>query len=270
MNINKFDALLDTVQAYLAQFRQQFELVTKRLKAAPDGSLKIVKKGCRTELYHRTSKSDREGIYLNKSHLTLAKNLAQKDYDIRAAKILQNKIKLLSAVEKTYSQNNLEHLYDTYPQKVQQFIKPLALSQEEYCKRWKAVTYKGRPFDNTTTAYISDNGERVRSKSELIIANALFHSKVPYRYEYPILIKGAGEFHPDFLCLNPHTGNEILWEHFGLMDNEDYRNNAISKLAKYSEAGFVPGKNFIYTMETTATPLNSRFVKKLIQENFAI
>jgi hypothetical protein len=53
------------------------------------------------------------------------------------------------------------------------------------------------------------------------------------------------------------------------MDNEDYRNNAISKLAKYSEAGFVPGRNFIYTMETTKTPLNSWFVKRVIQENFA-
>lgn len=269
MNINKFDALLDTVQAYLAQFHQQFDLVTKRLKAAPEGSLKIVKKGLRTELYHRSSKSDREGTYLNKSHLTLAKNLAQKDYDTRAAKILHNKIKLLSAIEKSYTQNDLEHLYDTYTQKVQQFIKPLAISQVEYCKRWESVTYKGRPFENTTTAYISDKGERVRSKSELIIANTLFHSKIPYRYEYPILIKGTGEFHPDFLCLNPRNGHEILWEHFGLMDNEDYRNKAISKLAKYSEAGFVPGKNFIYTMETSTTPLNSRFVKKVILENFA-
>ena len=76
--------------------------------------------------------------------------------------------------------------------------------------------------------------------------------------EYPLHIKGSGDFYLDFLCLNPHTGCEILWEHFGLMDNEDYRNNAISKLAKYSEAGFVPGRNFIYTMETTKTPLNSR------------
>ena len=270
MNINKYDTLLDTVQAYLAQFRLQFELVTKRLKAAPEGSLKIVRKGCRSELYHRTTKSDLEGTYLNKTHLSLAKNLAQKDYDTRAAKILHKKIKLLAAIEKAYTQNDLEHLYDSYPPKVQQFIKALAISQTEYSKRWEAVTYKGRPFDNTTTTYISDKGERVRSKSELIIANALFHSKIPYRYEYPILIKGAGEFHPDFLCLNPHTGNEILWEHFGLMDNEDYRNNAISKLAKYSEAGFVPGKNFIYTMETNAVPLNSRFVKRIIQENFAI
>ena len=269
MNINKFDSLFDTVQAYLTQFRQQFDLVSKRLKTAPQGSIKIVRKGRRIELYHRTSKSDREGTYINKARLTLAKNLAQKDYDLRAAKIISKKIKLLTPLEKAYPNNELEQLYERYPQKVQQLIKPLTLSKQEYCHQWESVSYKGRPFDNTTTAYISDNGERVRSKSELIIANALFHSKVPYRYEYPILIKGAGEFHPDFLCLNPHTGNEILWEHFGLMDNEDYRNNAISKLAKYSEAGFVPGKNFIYTMETSTTPLNSRFVKKIILENFA-
>ena len=269
MNITGFDTLADIIHSYLSQFREQFDLVTKRLKNAPEGSLKIVRKGRRAELYHRTGKADKEGTYLNKSRLTLAKKLAQKDYDSRAAKILDRKINLLAVLEKSYPKKDLEALYDAYPQKVKQYIKPLVLSPEEYCSRWEKVSYKGRSFDNTTTVYISDKGERVRSKSELIIANALFHSKIPYRYEYPLFVKGTGEFHPDFLCLNPRTGCEILWEHFGLMDNEDYRNNAISKLAKYSEAGFVPGRNFIYTMETTKTPLNSWFVKRIIQENFA-
>ena len=269
MNLSRFDTLADTIHSYLARFREQFDLVTKRLKNAPEGSLKIVRKGKRAELYHRAGKSDRQGTYLNKSNLTLAKKLAQKDYDTRAAKILDHKIKLLDALEKSFPIKDLEGLYDTYPQKVKQLIKTLVLSQEEYCSRWEKVSYKGRSFEDITTVYISDKGERVRSKSELIIANALFHSKIPYRYEYPLHIKGSGDFYPDFLCLNPHTGCEILWEHFGLMDNEDYRNKAISKLAKYSEAGFVPGRNFIYTMETTKTPLNSWFVKHIIQENFA-
>ena len=269
MSISKFDSLLDIVQAYLTQFREQFDVITRRLKNAPEGSLKIVKKGKRAELYHRTGKADKEGTYLNKSRLSLTKKLCQKDYDSRAAKILDRKIKLLAALEKAYPKKDLEGLYDTYPQKVKQYIKPLLISQKEYCSQWEKVSYKGRSFDDITTVYISDKGERVRSKSELIIANALFHSKIPYRYEYPLFIKGSGDFHPDFLCLNPHTGCEILWEHFGLMDNEDYRNKAISKLAKYSEAGFVPGRNFIYTMETTKTPLNSWFVKRVIQENFA-
>ena len=269
MNISRFDTFADTIHSYLARFREQFDLVTRRLKNAPEGSLKIVKKGKRAELYHRTGKSDRQGTYLNKSNLALAKKLAQKDYDTRAAKILDHKIKLLAVLEKAYPKKDLEGLYDTYPQKVKQLIKPLHLPSEEYCSQWEKVSYKGRSFDNTTTVYISDKGERVRSKSELIIANALFHSKIPYRYEFPLHIKSFGDFYPDFLCLNPHTGCEILWEHFGLMDNEDYRNKAISKLAKYSEAGFVPGRNFIYTMETTKTPLNSWFVKRVIQENFA-
>ena len=32
--------------------------------------------------------------------------------------------------------------------------------------------------------------EQVRSKSEIIIADALFHAKVPYRYEYPVYVRG--------------------------------------------------------------------------------
>lgn len=35
---------------------------------------------------------------------------------------------------------------------------------------------------------ITDKGERVKSKSELTIANALYRSKIPYKYECPIIL----------------------------------------------------------------------------------
>ena len=105
-------------------------------------------------------------------------------------------------------------------------------------------------------------------KSEIMIADALFHAKVPYRYEFPVRIKGRGIFHPDFLCLNRRTGKEVVWEHFGLMDNPEYAANALEKIALYAQNGFVLGSGFIYTMETSVRPLSSRLVKQLIEAHF--
>ncbi len=98
-----------------------------------------------------------------------------------------------------------------------------------------------------------------------MIAEALYNAGVPYRYEFPLHIKGRGTFHPDFLCLNKRTGREIIWEHFGLMDKPEYAANAMEKIALYAQNGYILGRNFIYTMESLAMPLNSRLVKLLIE-----
>ena len=60
----------------------------------------------------------------------------------------------------------------------------------------------------------------------------------------------------------------MIWEHFGLMDNSEYAANAMEKIALYSQNGFVLGRGFIYTMETSARPLSSRLVNKLIECHF--
>ena len=47
----------------------------------------------------------------------------------------------------------------------------------------------------------TERGERVRSKSEKIIADKLFLQNIPYHYERPIYLKGFGMVYPDFCCL---------------------------------------------------------------------
>ena len=98
---------------------------------------------------------------------------------------------------------------------------------------------------------------------------------MPYRYEFPLKLRGsrsAGNkvvehtFYPDFLCLNLRTREEFYWEHFGMMDDEEYANNAAGKINLYAENGLYPGRKLILTMETQREPLNTRTVDKLIKE----
>ena len=111
-------------------------------------------------------------------------------------------------------------------------------------------------------------GVRVRSKSEVIIADALSRAGIPFRYEYPTGIKGWGTLYPDFTCLDTRTREEIIWEHFGLMGDHDYTENAVQKIARYAASGYILGKNFIATFESGATPLSVKQVQAYIRAIF--
>ncbi len=58
----------------------------------------------------------------------------------------------------------------------------------------------------------------------------------------------------------------IIYEHFGLRDNEEYANNAISKIQLYAREGYVLGDNFFCTMETSAKPFDSRMLDGIIMQ----
>lgn len=110
----------------------------------------------------------------------------------------------------------------------------------------------------------------MRSKSEVIIANALKSHDVPYRYEYPIVLEVADEdhreFYPNFYCLNLRTRQEYVWEHFGMMDDAEYAERAVQKMSLYSANGYFPGKNLIITMESKSAPLSSQEINRIINE----
>ena len=95
--------------------------------------------------------------------------------------------------------------------------------------------------------HITDRGEQVASKSELIIANVLYALGVKYEYEKEITIDGV-TFKPDFTIWRP-DGSMALWEHAGLMDNASYAWDFQQKLRKYQAAGFKQGVNLIVTAD---------------------
>lgn len=75
-----------------------------------------------------------------------------------------------------------------------------------------------------------EKGERVRSKSEVIIADMLNRKGISYRYEYPVYLKNVGQIYPDFTVLDAIRRREIYWEHLGMMDDPDYAEMAILRV----------------------------------------
>ncbi|MBQ9243017.1 MAG: ATP-binding domain-containing protein [Proteobacteria bacterium] len=63
-------------------------------------------------------------------------------------------------------------------------------------------------------------GEMVRSKSEVIIADALFNAEIAYSYEGELKLSNGATTHPDFTI---HIGgNSFYWEHLEMLQKEDY------------------------------------------------
>ena len=84
---------------------------------------------------------------------------------------------------------------------------------------------------------------------------ALNQHHIPYRYECELVL-GKSTFYPDFTIKHPVTDEILYWEHFGLMEDKLYCQNAYRKLQVYADNGIIPGKNLIVTFETRNNPFS--------------
>ena len=111
-------------------------------------------------------------------------------------------------------------------------------------------------------------GIPVRSKSEVLIANALFSKHIPFRYEACLQL-GSHTVYPDFTIRHPVTKKIYYWEHLGMMGEEDYLDNALTKIRRYCRNNIYPDGNLILTYESLQTPLDSELVLHIIEHYFS-
>jgi hypothetical protein len=108
-------------------------------------------------------------------------------------------------------------------------------------------------------------GHMVRSKSELVIANDLYHRGLADRYEYerPLVgMKRAGTVRPDFSFAEP-GGDVIVWEHLGMMTKPSYAGAWKWKRDWYLDNGFVEGESLFTTRDGEDGSLNSDDVREV-------
>lgn len=53
-------------------------------------------------------------------------------------------------------------------------------------EQWVAQEYQGKEFQKGTAVILTQKGERVRSKSEKILADYFYQHNIPYKYEKPL------------------------------------------------------------------------------------
>lgn len=105
------------------------------------------------------------------------------------------------------------------------------------------------------------SGDDVRSKSEVIIANILYQSHIPFVYEAPLVAPDGSKRVPDFTI--DWNGRSFFWEHFGMLDDDEYYRSAQLRKAWY--ATNFPGQLIV----TEDSPLLSQETKRMIATHFA-
>lgn len=240
--------------------------VQKRLDNAPEGRLQLSKSNKVVQFYSYNTE-DKKRSYISKSNDELICQLAQKSYDEKVLRSAKERLKLVKIMNEHYHKDEMGHIYLNEHSERQKKICPVEIPWEQQLEKWMATEYEGKEFQEGQPLILSEKGERVRSKSEKILADYFLKEGIPYKYEKPLYLKGWGVVYPDFTFLSPVTGKEVYWEHDGRMDDPVYAENAVRKIQAYEYNNIYPGERLILTFETAKTVLDMGIVRRLV-ENF--
>lgn len=259
----------NTASLIQSRTKQLETLISKKkaaLKNAPQGHLRICRKPSSYKMYyHIREEGDSNGKYIRKKDRELARRLAQKDYDLAVLQAAEKEAEVLTRALLLLPETTAEEIYESLSASRQEFITPVRLTDSQFVQEWLSEPYEKKPVSEDTPEFITDQGERVRSKSELIIANMLYHMRIPYKYECPLILDGNRVIYPDFTALNVAQRKVYYLEHLGMMDDPEYCNDALERIRMYQRNDIFPGDSLILTHETGRHPLNVRNVEKLVK-----
>lgn len=211
-----------------------------------------------------------KGRYINREERNQVIELVSEEYNERVIPEIKKRIKCLDNLINNLSKDGIRKAYDGMYIGKRRLITPYIPSKEEYISDWLSVKYEGLPFgEDDNSSYYTAKGERVRSKTEILIADTLMRYRIPYRYEYPLKLMDGNRivtFHPDFTVLNKNTLKVCIMEHYGMMGNADYYNSCMSKLGIYEKNGYLLGKNFIFLHETSNASIDTKVMCEYIEE----
>ncbi|MDD7025068.1 MAG: hypothetical protein PUI37_09435, partial [Oscillospiraceae bacterium] len=145
-------------------------------------------------------------------------------------------------------------------------VTPVEPTWNQIVTRWYEEEYQGKEFQEGTVGILTEKGERVRSKSEKILADFFYKRNILYKYEKPLYLKGYGTVYPDFTFLSKKTRKEIYWEHEGMIDKQEYARSAVRKIESYQKNDIYPGDRLILTFETEQRVLDSKEIEGLVNK----
>ena len=248
----------------LIQEQKHMEDIIRKAKVEaekyPEGYLRISSDRGHVRYYHCTN--DRYGTYIPKDNQQTPKQLAQKAYQETVIRKAELRLKQISKLLRDYADDEIEQVYLSLHAERQALITPVEPTMKQLLDCWINETYKGKEFMEGTTVILSEKGERVRSKSEKILADYFYRNNIPYKYEKPLLLKGYGVVYPDFTLFSPRLRKEIYWEHEGRIDDPVYARSAVKKIYRYEENGIFEGERLILTYETEETVMNTRDIER--------
>ena len=260
--------LSELIQKRLEEIAVLCSSLERTLRTSPEGKLRVSTFRNKARYYQVKENKSTQGKYLRKNEQDLAMRLAQKDYDTRFIKTAEKLAKTLDWMIRIGAQREIHYVYQTLaevytnlPEHRRKLVIPYVLPDDLFVAAWKDVKYEGKGFWEDNPEIVTDNGERVRSKSEKMIADWLLKMNIPYRYEFPLETEDLGIVFPDFTILDVWNRRNIILEHFGLIEEEGPRRRMINKFNAYINEGYHLGDDFLFTMEADNLTLDTRYLE---------
>ena len=247
------------------RIEKQLNSIQSQLKKFPKANFYCVQSDNRYKWYQSDGKTQ---TYIPKSKQKFAEQLATKKYlTLLSQDLIQEKTAIdfyLRHHKKNPGQaEQLLLKNEEYQRLLAPHFKPLSQSLFE----WANAPYEKNQQYPDALIHKCISGNMVRSKSEVLIDTLLYTHKIPFRYECALTL-GNDTIYPDFTIRHPHTGNIFYWEHFGLIDQPNYRKKMIYKINLFTAHQIYPSIQLITTYETEEHPLSTQTVEKMIEQYF--
>ena len=254
--LKKIKEELDYVKKYKAELK-------KYVDNAPDGNLRCAV--CRGNYQYYIGKR-----YLKNKEKKIAIKLAEKEYGEKLLRQLKKYEHALEVIKDFVENETLQGIYRKLHPARQVLVKPIYKPIELIIEEFEQIPYEGKQFSSEDkTSYYTIKGERVRSKSEKIIADELYRHGIPYKYEFPMELRAWNKtiiIYPDFTVLNKRTGKKWIIEHLGMLDKSSYLESTIQRLDTYEKNDILLGRELILLHETSYAPLDTKVLDKYIEE----
>lgn len=261
---NMADTVLDIMRARYRTLMRTIQSLEKARSELSEGSIHIKTHKGRQYFYCYSGQGEK---YLSKKDSELIRQLVQKEQIEKAINAAKIEAKTLEKDIISYPKNTFEKAYYAINEAYLDYASPLTLNDKEYVHAWLTTPFAHKPFGKDVPKFYSIGGERVRSKSEVIIADRLYIKSIPYKYECPVRI-GKKVIHPDFTILRLSDKKIVYHEHCGMMGDHGYVNDMLERVNDYAHAGVFAGDRLFFTFESEDHPLDISWLDDFIEKNY--
>lgn len=263
LSLNEMKNRMEELERIIERKKREYERLSAKL---PAGMLRTAQHGEVFQYYLRENPEEKNGTYLPRKKEKIAAEYALMEYSEKVIRAAEKELAALKKIVGFYENSAVpERIYEKMSLGKRVLVTPIRISDEEFAETWIRDNSSVPKYREEGKIYETSFGERVRSKSEALIAELYHRRNIPFIYEKPLELKDFVTFRPDFTILDRKRRVEIYHEHMGLLDDEEYRNKAIQKINVYGKNGLFLGDRLIVSFETQKSPLDIKSFEKQIQ-----
>lgn len=256
---------LDIIDVELDAQKTLAKKSKKALKKCPVGFL-ISKCRKNKSTFYQKRKSDGRYQEFNLSDQEeLIRKLLEKKVNEKALAAAENNLELLVRLKAQYQPNAFTDIMGSLSKSYYNAVTALGYAQTLDKQTGKPIQYH---YEEKKHIHETICGLMVRSKSEVIVTNALTSYGIPFSYEknFPRYEDDLHPLEPDFTFELP-DGNVKLWEHLGMLSLMNYCDHNAYKLFWYQKLGFHIGRNLIITQDDHKGNCSSPYIDKMIRQH---